>query len=710
MVVIKLLALALFIAVGATHLHPANYHPFAPNGFTGIHQGAAIVFFAYIGFDAISTAAEETKNPQRNLPIGILGGLAICTLIYVIVGRRADRDGAVQGAGGRRSARARAAARRLQHGRLDRRARRDGLDVGGAAGVPVRSAAHLLRDGARRPAPAMGRAHSPADEDSVRSTTLFTGVFVAAWSLIGDAGETYDLTNIGTLFAFMLVSIGVLVLRYTEPRRPRPFRVPFVWPVTLLSAAACLFIMNGLPRQAWERFGIWLVIGLVSVLPLRIPTQPAAHRPHVARSPAVVISERRDRQTRRASRRPDLAGARRSRFTPCCSLTLLAWSWRKWPDPIIDFGRELYVSVADYRGRVLYRDLASLFGPLSPYVNAIWFRLFGVSLTTLVVCNRRDLRAASCRRFIDSSGLCADRTSAAVASLSVLLLFGFSQLRRDRQLQLRDAVRARGDPRPGDRDCAPALSGDRSADRPPMELGRGWILLRADRVDQAGNLDCGDRRGRGRGHRADAARPQRSSRDRAGDAALRWLRGRPAGMLLRLLSLADARGRRVARHGGRVGVRRAEAGSSAARSTAMAWGSIGRSATWCGCSRRLPDSRYSSRPRRSSRGRTTGSRSRSILRRVQQVTLLVAAIGLAQTGLVFVALPLIVMSVLVASGALFMRATRARPTEAVALRFLMTRNMVGLCARVAGEDGFEPAHRAVRLLPRPPGGRLDGDC
>src|SRR5256886_3514573 len=86
MVVIKLIALAIFILVGATHLHTENYHPFAPNGFTGIHQGAAIVFFAYIGFDAISTAAEETTNPQRNLPIGILGGLAICTLIYVIVG------------------------------------------------------------------------------------------------------------------------------------------------------------------------------------------------------------------------------------------------------------------------------------------------------------------------------------------------------------------------------------------------------------------------------------------------------------------------------------------------------------------------------------------------------------------------------------------------------------------------------------------------
>ena len=86
MVMIKLAALALFIAVGATHLNMANLHPFAPNGFTGIHQGAAIVFFAYIGFDAISTAAEETINPNRNLPIGILGGLAICTFIYVLVG------------------------------------------------------------------------------------------------------------------------------------------------------------------------------------------------------------------------------------------------------------------------------------------------------------------------------------------------------------------------------------------------------------------------------------------------------------------------------------------------------------------------------------------------------------------------------------------------------------------------------------------------
>jgi APA family basic amino acid/polyamine antiporter len=86
MVVIKLMALGLFVGIGLTGIDTANYRPFAPNGFAGIHQGAAIVFFAYIGFDAVSTAAEETRDPQRNLPIGILGGLGICTLIYVVVG------------------------------------------------------------------------------------------------------------------------------------------------------------------------------------------------------------------------------------------------------------------------------------------------------------------------------------------------------------------------------------------------------------------------------------------------------------------------------------------------------------------------------------------------------------------------------------------------------------------------------------------------
>src|SRR5213593_2835591 len=262
MVIIKLMALSVFVAVGATHLNAANYHPFAPNGFTGIHQGAAIVFFAYIGFDAISTAAEETTNPQRNLPIGILGGLAICTLIYVVVG--AVLTGMVP---------------YTELAVADPLAR--ALELAGfrtvswfvALGATVSMTAVLLvfqygqpriffamaRDGLLPEWAA--RVHPVTKIPS--TTTIITGVFVAAWALIGDAAETYDLTNIGTLFAFMLVSIGVLVLRYKEPNRPRPFKVPLVWPVCVLSAAGCVFIMYGLPRTAWWRFGWWLAIGLV---------------------------------------------------------------------------------------------------------------------------------------------------------------------------------------------------------------------------------------------------------------------------------------------------------------------------------------------------------------------------------------------------------------------------------------------------------------
>jgi APA family basic amino acid/polyamine antiporter len=262
MVVIKLLALGLFMAVGVTHLHAENYHPFAPNGFTGIHQGAAIVFFAYIGFDAISTAAEETKNPQRNLPIGILGGLAICTVIYVVVGF--VLTGMVPY---KELAVADPLARALELAGF----KAVGWIVALGAAVSMSAVLLVFQYGQPRIFFAMARdgllPQSFARVHPVTkipfATTLFTGVFVAAWSLIGDAGETYDLTNIGTLFAFILVSIGVLILRHTDPDRPRPFRVPFVWAVSVLSTVGCIFIMVGLPRQAWERFAIWLVIGLV---------------------------------------------------------------------------------------------------------------------------------------------------------------------------------------------------------------------------------------------------------------------------------------------------------------------------------------------------------------------------------------------------------------------------------------------------------------
>jgi APA family basic amino acid/polyamine antiporter len=261
MVAIKLVVIAIFIVVGGTHINPANFTPFAPNGWNGIHQGAAIVFFAYIGFDAISTAAEETRDPQRNLPIGILGGLAICTVIYVIVG--AVLTGMVPY---KELAVADPLARALELAGF----KAIGWFVALGAAISMSAVLLVFQYGQPRIFFAMGRdgllprwaatLHPVTKIPS--TTTLITGLFVASWALIGDAAETYDLTNIGTLFAFMLVSIGVLVLRYKDPNRPRPFKVPMVWPVCVLSAAGCIYIMFGLPRSAWERFAAWLLIGL----------------------------------------------------------------------------------------------------------------------------------------------------------------------------------------------------------------------------------------------------------------------------------------------------------------------------------------------------------------------------------------------------------------------------------------------------------------
>ncbi len=223
MVVIKLLALLLFVGVGMMHLNGANYTPFAPNGFTGIHQGAAIVFFAYIGFDAISTAAEETRDPQRNLPIGILGGLAVCTAIYVIVG--AVLTGLVP-------AKDLGVADPLSYALTAIGYTGAGWIVALGAAISMTAVLLVFQYGQPRIFFAMARDGllprwaarvNPKTRVPAVTTTL-TGVLVAIGAALGDAAETYDLTNIGTLFAFVLVCGGVLVLRWREPARPRPFR------------------------------------------------------------------------------------------------------------------------------------------------------------------------------------------------------------------------------------------------------------------------------------------------------------------------------------------------------------------------------------------------------------------------------------------------------------------------------------------------------
>jgi basic amino acid/polyamine antiporter, APA family len=259
---VKLAVLAIFIVGGATHINSANYHPFAPHGLTGIGNGAAIVFFAYIGFDAISTAAEETRNPQRNLPIGILGGLAVCTFIYIVIG--AVLTGMVPAADLGKSADPLAYALNATGLQALAKVVAFGAIFSMAAVLLVfqygqpRIFFAMARDGLlpEWAAKVSTKTHIPY------ATTLVTGIFVAGWALIGDAAETYDLTNIGTLFAFILVCLGVIVLRYTDPTRNRPFRVPFVHFVGLLGAALCIYLMANLPRLAWVRFIWWLLIGL----------------------------------------------------------------------------------------------------------------------------------------------------------------------------------------------------------------------------------------------------------------------------------------------------------------------------------------------------------------------------------------------------------------------------------------------------------------
>lgn len=262
MVWIKLGVLALFLGVGAFHVDTANWHPFAPNGWTGIHQGAAIVFFAYIGFDAVSTAAEETRNPQRDMPRGILGALAICTVIYILVGLVATGLVPYQELASGADPLARALAG----------AGLPWIQLVLSIGAVVSMSAVLLvfqlgqprifycmsRDGLLPKV--FAKLHPRYRTPHV--TTILTGLAVAAGAAFMDDDATYDLTNIGTLFAFLVACLGVIVLRIQRPDAERPFKVPFVWVVAPLGCAACIYTMTGLPTMAWERFGIWLAIGV----------------------------------------------------------------------------------------------------------------------------------------------------------------------------------------------------------------------------------------------------------------------------------------------------------------------------------------------------------------------------------------------------------------------------------------------------------------
>jgi basic amino acid/polyamine antiporter, APA family len=262
-VVLKILAVIFFIIIGFRFVKPSNWHPFFPGGLHGVWTGASLIFFAYIGFDAVSTAAEECKNPGRDMPRGIIGSLAVCTVLYVF--SAVVLTGMMPFTALRGVADPLAAA--LHYVGEDWAA---GILAFGAV-IAMTAVLLVFQLGQPRILMAMsrdgllgawfGKIHPRYKTPHV--STILTGIFVAFFSAIANIDEVVQLTNIGTLFAFVLVCLGIIILRRLEPDRPRKFRVPLVPLVPLLGAGCCVVLMAGLPRMAWERFALWLVAGLL---------------------------------------------------------------------------------------------------------------------------------------------------------------------------------------------------------------------------------------------------------------------------------------------------------------------------------------------------------------------------------------------------------------------------------------------------------------
>jgi len=283
MVGVKLLIVLFVIAVGIFYVDPANWHPFAPYGYTGVSffgktlfgqagpggtplgvlAGAAIIFFAYIGFDSVSTHAEEARRPHRDVPIGIIASLIICTLLYIAVSAiitgmvrydQIDINAPV--------ARAFADKGLPWAQRL--------IDIGAMTGITSvllvmmlsqpRVMLAMARDGLVPPS-IFGAVH-PKFRTPWKST-IVTGIFVATMSSLLPLRILAELTNIGTLLAFVIVCTAVLIMRRTHPEAERPFRAPFVPLVPILGIASCLLLMFSLPVENWWRLIAWLLLGFV---------------------------------------------------------------------------------------------------------------------------------------------------------------------------------------------------------------------------------------------------------------------------------------------------------------------------------------------------------------------------------------------------------------------------------------------------------------
>jgi basic amino acid/polyamine antiporter, APA family len=280
MVAIKVTVVLLVIAVGAFHVTPANWHPFMPNGWHGVFGAAAVMFFAFIGFDSVSSAAEEVKNPKRDLPVGIIASLAVCAVLYVAVA--AVVTGIVPskqfiGISHPVSYALQVVGQNWVAGLID---------LGAVLGMLT--VILVMSYGQTRIIFAMSRdGLLPAKLSKVHPryatpffTTWLVGIFFGLIGALVPLNVLAELINIGTLAAFSMVSIAVLVLRRTHPELPRAFRCPGVPVVPILAVLSCLFLMLNLAWVTWVAFLVWLVIGLLIYFLYSRRHSRLAHHPH----------------------------------------------------------------------------------------------------------------------------------------------------------------------------------------------------------------------------------------------------------------------------------------------------------------------------------------------------------------------------------------------------------------------------------------------
>lgn len=261
-VFIKLFAVALFAAIACSHFDIKNWQPFMPFGWTGVVGGAGIIFFAYIGFDAVSTAAEETIDPQKNLPRGIIASLIVCTLVYMLVAGLLT--GMVSYTTLNVSSPVSDVLLRFGH-----HVAAGFIAVGAIAGLTT--VILVMFYGLTRVMLAMSRDRllpeffaevHPKTQTPVKIISL-SGLFIAAISGLVPLNNIAEVVNIGTLAAFGITCAGVIALRYSQPNLPRPFKTPFAPWTPLLGILLCLYLMLSLSRITWLAFFIWTVIGVV---------------------------------------------------------------------------------------------------------------------------------------------------------------------------------------------------------------------------------------------------------------------------------------------------------------------------------------------------------------------------------------------------------------------------------------------------------------